>query len=251
MRRRHPSRRRRRRRRGRARIRCAPISSTRAAPRVMLEAARQEGIRHVVYGSTIWVYGNVPGGGALDEESCSRRPSTSTPRPSSPARRTAASYGRMFGLAPTILRFGIPHGPRARPTTVVARFVARALAGESLSINGDGNQTRQFVYVEDLAEGVVASLTDGAPGPHLQPRRRRDRERAARLRRSCASSSATSRSCTSRAASADLGCRRHLRPARLGRARVAAFDGVRRRRCALRRVARRDERLAERLDRRR
>ena len=64
----------------------------------------------------------------------------------------------MFGLAPTILRFGIPHGPRARAATVVAKFVARALAGEPISINGDGSQARQFVYVEDLADGIVASL---------------------------------------------------------------------------------------------
>jgi len=70
----------------------------------------------------------------------------------------------MYGMAPTILRFGIPHGPGARNSTVVARFVARALAGQPLSINGDGSQERQFVYVEDLADGIVASLTPVARG---------------------------------------------------------------------------------------
>ena len=40
----------------------------------------------------------------------------------------------------------------------------RALAGEPLRINGDGNQARQFVYVEDLAEGIVAALAEHAQG---------------------------------------------------------------------------------------
>jgi UDP-glucose 4-epimerase len=47
---------------------------------------------------------------------------------------------------------------------VVASFVARALAGEPLSITGDGRQSRQFVYVEDLADGVVAALAPSAEG---------------------------------------------------------------------------------------
>jgi UDP-glucose 4-epimerase len=129
---------------------------------VVLEAARLEGIRHFVYGSTIWVYGSVPGGAALDEEMLLGPPEHFYTATKLAGETYCRAYARMFGLAPTILRFGIPHGPRARSSTVVARFVARALAGESLSINGDGNQTRHFVYVEDLAEGVVASLTTAA-----------------------------------------------------------------------------------------
>ena len=74
------------------------------------------------------------------------------------------AYGELYGVEHTILRFGIPYGPRSRPTAVVAAFVARALAGEPLTINGDGMQSRQFVYVEDLAEGVVAALVPAAAG---------------------------------------------------------------------------------------
>ena len=73
------------------------------------------------------------------------------------------SYGELYGLEQTILRFGIPYGPRSRPAAVVAAFVARARAGEPLVIAGDGLQSRQFVYVEDLAEGVVAAIADSAP----------------------------------------------------------------------------------------
>src|SRR5204863_5203381 len=59
-----------------------------------------------------------------------------------------------------ILRFGIPYGPRARPAAVLPIFVDRALRGEPLTIAGGGEQSRRFVYVEDLAEGVVRALED-------------------------------------------------------------------------------------------
>jgi len=131
---------------------------------VLLEAAREHGIRHFVYGSTIWVYGNAPGTEALDEDALLVSPDHFYTATKLAGEMYCRSYAAMYGLEPTILRFGIPHGPGAREATVVAQFVARALAGEPLRINGDGNQARQFVYVQDLAEGIVASLTAAARG---------------------------------------------------------------------------------------
>jgi UDP-glucose 4-epimerase len=131
---------------------------------VMLEAAREEGIRPFIYGSTIWVYGNAVSDGPLEEDIPLVSPDHFYTATKLAGEMYCRSYGTMFGLAPTILRFGIPHGPGARPTTVVARFVARALAGEPLRINGTGEQARQFVYVEDLADGIVASLVENAQG---------------------------------------------------------------------------------------
>ena len=75
-----------------------------------------------------------------------------------------SSFGELYGLETTIARFGIPYGPRARPATVLAAFVAKALADEPITIAGDGTQSRRFVYVEDLAEGVVATLEPVASG---------------------------------------------------------------------------------------
>jgi hypothetical protein len=74
------------------------------------------------------------------------------------------SYGELYDVETTILRFGIPYGPRARPAAVLPIFVNKALAGEPLTIAGDGLQTRRFVYVEDLAEGVVRALAPAAIG---------------------------------------------------------------------------------------
>ncbi|MGZ6673426.1 MAG: NAD-dependent epimerase/dehydratase family protein, partial [Solirubrobacteraceae bacterium] len=74
------------------------------------------------------------------------------------------SYAALYGLECTVLRFGIPYGPRARPAGVIPIFVRKALAGEPVTIAGEGLQSRRFVYVEDLAEGVVRGLGPQAGG---------------------------------------------------------------------------------------
>jgi len=123
----------------------------------VLEAARLTGVKRVIYGSTIWVYSDCPET-AVDEE-------TETPPPRHPYTATklageiyCQSYAQFFDLEPTILRFGIPYGPRARGATVLSAFVRRAMAGEALTIAGSGEQSRRFVYVEDLADGIVRAL---------------------------------------------------------------------------------------------
>src|SRR5947208_7028976 len=72
------------------------------------------------------------------------------------------AYGKLYGLEFTILRFGIPYGPRARDGGVIRAFVERALAGEPLILAGSGHQSRRFVYVKDLAEGIVSALQPAA-----------------------------------------------------------------------------------------
>src|SRR5262249_42710692 len=73
-----------------------------------------------------------------------------------------SSYAELYDVPYTILRFGIPYGPRARPAAVIPIFVNKALAGEPLTIAGDGAQGRRFVYVEDLADGIVRGLAPKA-----------------------------------------------------------------------------------------
>ncbi len=143
------------------------------------------------------------------------------------------SYGELYGLEHTILRFGIPYGPRARPTAVVPAFVAKALGGQPLTIAGDGTQSRRFVYVEDLAAGVVAALQPAGREPRLQPRRRARTSASARSPGRCATSSATCRSSTSKGRAGDLRGGEHLGRARardeLGWEPTTTFaDGVRR-----------------------
>ena len=129
---------------------------------VLLAAARDAGVGRFVYASTIWVYGD-----AADPEPVTEDTPLGLPKHFYTATKIAgehytASYGELYGVEWTILRFGIPYGPRARPTAVVPAFTAKALAGQPLTIAGDGTQSRRFVYVEDLADGVALSLAPEA-----------------------------------------------------------------------------------------
>ena len=129
----------------------------------VLEAARRGGIGRVFLASTVWVY-EMAQGDKVDEDT-----------PLVPARikhiytasKVAAelycqAYQRLYGQDFTILRYGVPYGPRARGATAIAIFVKKALNGETLTIMGDGLQYRNFIYVEDLSDGNVAALKDVA-----------------------------------------------------------------------------------------
>jgi UDP-glucose 4-epimerase len=128
----------------------------------VLEAARATGAR-VVYASTIWVYSDVIQSD-VDEDSLLALPSHLYTATKLAGEMYCRSYGELYDVPTTILRFGIPYGPRARPAAVLPIFVNKALAGEPLTIAGDGLQTRRFVYVEDLADGVVRALAPAAAG---------------------------------------------------------------------------------------
>jgi UDP-glucose 4-epimerase len=128
----------------------------------VLEAARETGAR-VLYASTIWAYSDVVADD-VDEDTGLALPSHLYTATKLAGEMYCRSYQELYGVESTILRFGIPYGPRARPAAVLPIFVTKALAGEPLTIAGDGQQSRRFVYVEDLADGVVAALCPGAVG---------------------------------------------------------------------------------------
>jgi UDP-glucose 4-epimerase len=128
----------------------------------VLEAARATGAR-VIYASTIWVYSDVVAD-EVDEDTPLALPSHLYTATKLAGEMYCHSYEKLYDVESTILRFGIPYGPRARPAAVLPIFVNKALAGEALTIAGDGKQTRRFVYVEDLAEGVVKALAPEAAG---------------------------------------------------------------------------------------
>src|SRR3954447_2173979 len=123
----------------------------------VLEAARRARVRRVVYASTVWVYSDVVAD-EVDEETPLRHPAHLYTATKLAGELYCRSYQELFGLECTVLRFGIPYGPRARPAAVIPRFVENALAGDALTVAGDGSQSRGFVYVEDLADGVVRAL---------------------------------------------------------------------------------------------
>lgn len=126
----------------------------------VLEAARFAGVKKLVFASSAAVYGENPAQPKIE---------TQTPDPRSPYAITkldgeyyCALYDREGWLPTACLRFFNVFGPRQDPQSAYAAavpiFLAKALAGEPLTIYGDGGQTRDFVYVKDIvgALGFVA-----------------------------------------------------------------------------------------------
>jgi UDP-glucose 4-epimerase len=129
----------------------------------VLEASCRTEVGRVVYGSTTWVYSD-----CVEQEVDEETP-IPAPRHLYTATKLAgetycAGYAELYELESTVLRFGIPYGPRARAAGVVAKFTDLAFEGKALTIAGDGSTTRSFIYVEDLAGGIVAALAPEAAG---------------------------------------------------------------------------------------
>jgi dTDP-glucose 4,6-dehydratase len=76
-------------------------------------------------------------------------------------------YRREHGVDTRIVRIFNTFGPRLAPADgrAVPNFISQALAGEPLTVFGDGSQTRSFCYVDDLIDGIIALLRSGEPKP--------------------------------------------------------------------------------------
>lgn len=111
------------------------------------------------------------------------------------AEAITATYRRLYGLETVILRVFNTFGPRMRREDgrVVPNFILQAVAGEPLTVYGDGTQTRSFCYVDDLVEGILRALfTDAAVGEVINLGNDREMtilELAERVRRLTGSSS--------------------------------------------------------------
>ncbi len=124
----------------------------------VLEAARAHGT-HVVFGST---------GGAIYGECDAPAAEDSPRRPISPygisklaGEEYVGGWNRLFGTRHVSLRFANVYGPRQEASLeggVVAIFLERLAAGEETTIFGDGEQTRDFIYVGDVVQGVLAAV---------------------------------------------------------------------------------------------
>jgi UDP-glucose 4-epimerase len=105
----------------------------------VLEAARRTRVKRVIYGSTVWVYGESKEH-EVDEASPLHAPSHLYTATKLAGEYYLQAYSSLYGLETTTLRYGIPYGPRARDAAVIPTFVRKALNGEPLTIAGDGSQ---------------------------------------------------------------------------------------------------------------
>jgi nucleoside-diphosphate-sugar epimerase len=121
----------------------------------VLEAVRERPVP-VVMASSSSVYGEAVSQPAGEDEPL---------RPISPygvtklaAEHLALLYAREHGLCATALRYFTVYGPRQRPDMAISRFLRAALAGDPLHLLGDGEQTRDFTYVDDAVDATVRAL---------------------------------------------------------------------------------------------
>lgn len=127
-----------------------------------LEVARKNGARYLL-ASTSEVYGDplqVPQDESYHGNVNPVGPRSCYDESKRFAEALTASYGRIYGLETVILRIFNTYGPRMRKEDgrVIPNFIQQALAGEPLTIYGDGSQTRSFCYIDDLVEGIYCAL---------------------------------------------------------------------------------------------
>jgi UDP-glucose 4-epimerase len=80
-----------------------------------------------------------------------------------------SGYARSFGLGTVALRFGNCYGPLSgHKTSVVAKFIREAFAGKYWEIYGDGGQTRDFIYVDDVTDAILLAGTSSVGGEVFQ-----------------------------------------------------------------------------------
>lgn len=129
----------------------------------VLEAARAAGVRQVVAASS---GGTVVGEtGGLVHESLPPRPRSPYGASKAAMEGYLSAFAEAFGLGTCSLRLANVYGPRSwHKASVVAAFCRRLLEGRPLVVHGDGTQLRDFVYVDDVAEGIRRALKAGATG---------------------------------------------------------------------------------------
>lgn len=129
----------------------------------VLQAARENGVKRVFFASTVWVYSGCRDS-HVHEDSPLYMPGAGHVYTSTKiaGEFLCHDYNKLYSLPVTILRYGIPYGPRMREELVIPIFLRKALKGEPITIQGDGSQFRNYVYVKDLARAHVLALNEVA-----------------------------------------------------------------------------------------
>jgi nucleoside-diphosphate-sugar epimerase len=123
----------------------------------MLEVCRQFGCKKFILASTSSIYGENPPY-PTPETASSSEPMQPYAASKKGAEALVHSYHHLYDIDATIVRYFTVYGPAGRPDLAIFRFVKWVMEGEPIRINGDGNQSRGFTYVDDIARGTIAAL---------------------------------------------------------------------------------------------
>jgi UDP-glucuronate 4-epimerase len=123
----------------------------------VLEFARRHGISRVVFGSSSSVYGDtapLP----FSEDDTADRPVSPYAASKRSAELLCATYNHLYGQSIVALRFFTVYGPRQRPDLAIRKFATLMLQGVEIPMYGDGSTERDYTWIEDIIDGVVASI---------------------------------------------------------------------------------------------
>ena len=123
----------------------------------LLDAARRRGIARIVFGSSSSVYGNATPA-PFDED----EPAVSPISPYAASKRAgellAHTFAHLYPLRIMCLRFFTVYGPRQRPDLAIHKFTDLLARGRPIRMHGDGSSERDYTYITDILDGIMAGL---------------------------------------------------------------------------------------------
>ena len=111
---------------------------------IILEACRRAGVKRFVFASSIYIYGKAGSFYRSSKQACEL---------------FIDNYNEIFGLPYTILRYGSLYGPRADDRNFIHRIIKQALSEKKIVRNGDGEEIREYIHVQDAARSSVEILS--------------------------------------------------------------------------------------------
>ena len=137
-----------------------PLGYTRAnvvATQVMLEACKSHNVSRFIFGSSSSVYGNnekVP----FSEEDSVDHPISPYAATKRAGELICHTYHHLHGMSILNLRFFTVYGPRQRPDLAIRKFATLMSKGEPIPFYGDGSSERDYTWIDDILQGVVAAI---------------------------------------------------------------------------------------------
>lgn len=123
----------------------------------MLELCRQNSVGKFIVASTSSIYGANPPY-PTPESASSSEPLQPYSASKKGAEAMAHAYHYLYNIDVTVVRFFTVYGPAGRPDLSIFRFVQWISEGRPVRVNGDGEQSRGFTYIDDIARGVILAL---------------------------------------------------------------------------------------------
>ena len=123
----------------------------------LLDQCRRSGVKKFLLASTSSLYGThnpVP----YTEDADTNQPLSPYAASKKAAEAMAYTYHYLHGIDVSVMRYFTVYGPAGRPDMSVFRFVRRIAEGESIVVFGDGTQSRDFTFIDDIARGTIAAL---------------------------------------------------------------------------------------------